>query len=69
MNVIDVLNHNPVSPEDIIRIIIDDPDDGELVMDLTCDDLRNEHSEILYCTVIDHGELDDDVSGIWILIG
>ena len=38
-------------------------------MDLTCDDLRNEHSEILYCPVIDHGELDDDVSGIWILIG
>lgn len=67
MNVIDLVNKIPVS--DIIRIIIDDPDEGDLVMDLTCDDLRNDHSEILYCTVIDHGELDDDVSGIWILIG
>lgn len=69
MNVIDVLNHTPVSPEDIIRIIIDDPDEGDFVMDLTYDDLRNDHSEILYATVIDHGKLDDDVSGIWILIG
>lgn len=68
MNVIDVLNHNPVSPEDIIRIIIDDPDEGELVMDLTYDDLCIEHSELLYATVIDHGALEDEVSGIWILI-
>ena len=66
MNVIDLVNKIPVS--DIIRIIIDDPDEGELVMDLTCDDLCIEHSELLYATVIDHGALEDEVSGIWILI-